>query len=221
MTNLKQINSKNFNEIFTITERNKVVNSYKNTINLFEEKMNMNYFSSPQNYSPYKIFCGEIPFEIPLMEDMSRVNICSLDYISTLNEKHIILDYACGTGDFVYYANKFFKTYGFDRWKQIPKEATLYHLNDLNINETHIIDYEEIKNIKPTIINVSGYWLEDIELYNLDSVKYILSDPLYNSGRVKNEGVYFYNGNNWNNVPENFNFKKILSYPVMDVYKKI
>ena len=89
MSNLKQINSKNFNEIFTITERNKVVNSYKNTINLFEKKINMNYFNAPQNYNPTNIFCGEIPSEIPLMEDMSRVNICSLDYISTLNEKHI------------------------------------------------------------------------------------------------------------------------------------
>ena len=218
---LRHIDSDKFNKLFKLSDREDVVSSYDKTLNTFSDKINLNYFKAPQNYSPYLMFCGEMNRDIPLLKDLSRVNMCSLDYLSTLEGEHVIVDYACGMGSFIYYANNFFKTYGFDRWAQLPKEAAEAHLVDLNVNEDSLIDYNTIKTIEPTIINIAGYWIEEKELYALDSVKYILSDPLYNSGRVKHEGVYHYKDNKWAGEPEDFGFEKIVSYVALDVYKKV
>jgi len=217
---IKNIDVQSFNILFSIRDRLRVCESRKNVFNT-SEKINMNYFQDPFNYPPQKTFLGELPLDIPVMKDLSKVNMCSLDFISKIKGNHVVLDYACGLGSFVYYSNIFFKTYGYDKWAQIPKHFTEKHLNNLDISSEVLIKKEHIKNINPTIINVSGFWIEDVQLYGLDSVEYILSDPLYNSGRIKGEGVYFYKGDGWDNSPDKYGFTKIFSYPALDVYRKI
>lgn len=216
MSELKHVDSNNFNRLFSLDEREKVKNSKKK---ILDDISGYNkYFDNVSSYKPYSIFCGEI-LDIPKLNDISKPNICGLDFLSKLQGDHIVLDYACGIGSFLYYSNKFFTTYGYDNWNQISKMSSINHLEDLNISSDSLIDYKDIEKIKPTIINVAGYWIEDIELYKLDSVQYILSDPLYNSGRINGEGIYLYK-KSWDNFPEKFNYKKIISYPALDIYAK-
>ena len=180
MSELKHVDSNNFNRLFSLDERekSKIVKKILDDISGYNK-----YFDNVSSYEPYSIFCGDI-LDIPKLNDISKPNICGLDFLSKLQGDHIVLDYACGIGSFLYYSNKFFTTYGYDNWNQISKMSSINHLEDLNISSDSLIDYKDIEKIKPTIINVAGYWIEDIELYKLDSAQYILSDPLYNSGEL-------------------------------------
>ena len=163
MTELREVDSKSFNQVFNLTERNIVKASKDKVLN--NSEYNKNYFDNVSSYKPYNIFCGQI-LDVPEMNELSKTNICSLDFLSNLEGNHTVLDYACGIGSFIYYSNKFFKTYGYDNWCQISKNTAKNHLNDIGINSDRIIEYKDIEKIKPTVINVAGYWIEDIELYN-------------------------------------------------------
>ena len=118
MTELREVDSITFNKIFTLSERNIVKTSKDVTLKYDDSEYNKNYFDNISNYKPYNIFCGP-NLNIPNINELSKVNICSLDFLSNLKGNHIVLDYACGIGTLIYYSTKFFKTYGFDNWSQV------------------------------------------------------------------------------------------------------
>ena len=51
-------------------------------------------------------------------------------------------------------------------------------------------------------------------------LEYVLSDALYNSGRVKGNGIYHYLPH-WNSTPENLGLQLVESFQYLDVYKVV
>ena len=83
---------------------------------------------------------------------------------------------------------------GYDDYSQPPAEAISYFCDQINLDpESKLIKLEDIYSWQPTILSVCGIWIKDIEIYNLETIKILLSDTLYNSGSIENEGVFYYN----------------------------
>jgi len=218
---IEEIDRVKFEKMFSHSERELVCSAHTLVVNEFFSTTNTNFFSDPSIYEPYLKYFDIPNFKLPVKKDLSRPAMSSLYFLNNIVKgEHRVLDYACGISGFLVYASKKFPTKGFDRWVQISKEACEKFLIQNNLDPNSIIiDFEEISSFQPTILNVSGFWVEDIELYNLDSLEYVLSDPLYNSGAIPNEGCYFYN-KYFENFPEKFGFSLLKRFPYLDVYRK-
>ncbi len=80
-----------------------------------------------------------------------------------------------------------------------------------------MLKIRSVQLMKPNVLSICGIWVQDLALYELESVKVLLSDPLYNSGAVAGQGVYHYDPN-WENRPELFGFTLVSRLPALNIY---
>jgi len=131
-----------------------------------------------------------------------------------------ILDFASGLSGFPIYATEFELVKAYDNYSQIPLDgiynfhAACGHKNSLLIRK------EEIHLFNPNIISVFGFWLSESWIYDLPSVQIIISDSLYNSGSIKGEGIFHYLGEKAQ-TPEDFGYRKVLQFPLVDIYVRL
>ena len=213
----RTIAPESFRSLFVDEERERISTIFSSVIERWAETTNTNYFAAPQSYDPYERFLGNTHEGLELLPDLSRPNMSSLYFLSQLEGEHVVLDYACGVSGFLHCAQRFAPTFGFDRWVQVPREACSEFLDATGTPSDRLVDLDEIPSLAPTILNVAGYWIEDLDLYALPSVQYVLSDTLYNSGSVEGEGVHYYL-NDWNGTPDHCGFRLQDRYPALDVF---
>ena len=218
LKSLSEISPAQFEQVVPHNERLRVAAAYDRVLQQHKDELNYNYFKAPQLYDPYTSHVGPINQNLTLLPDLSRCNMSAVYFLNQLSGDHIVVDYACGMSGLIHYASQRFQAYGFDRWVQIPRHCAAAFLRELGHSVDRLIDYEQIAQVQPTIINVAGFWLEDIELYSLPSLKYVVSDTLYNSGLVPGEGVFFYQPG-WQHTPECMGLRKVFQFPGIDIYE--
>lgn len=216
-------------KIFTSEFRNTLSAAYEAAI-FDQTEINSNFFLNPASYKPYFDFLGDPLDLVQFVDKVSPVTSAMINYLALMDNKasHKVLDYACGIPVLVHCSSMIgFQSCGFDRWIQLRKSVAATFLNQISerlekapqTGEALLIDsLQELVEFSPTIICVSGFWIEDIELYNLSSLEYVLSDPLYNSGRVKNQGIYHYKPE-WQFTPKEMGLSLVESFQYLDVYK--
>ena len=221
-----------FNAFLADLPRSEVSALITKLVSTTSTDINSNFFLKPHKYQPYFDFIGPQDAEPNSFSDLSLVSMEVLRYLYDYsgNSEERVLDYACGIPTLSLYLQQLgFESRGFDRWIQIKKSVAQEYLletRDLDWkksfhSESQILDSKlEIYEWDPTIISVAGYWIEDLDLYQLPSLKYVLSDPLYNSGRIKGEGVYHYKPN-WQSTPDDLGLKLVSSKKYLDIYERV
>jgi len=218
--NYMQYNKKQFETILPLKTRSKVIFAQKKVFNKFKSKLNYNFFKSPHLYNETYQKYLDIPYRyLNFRRDLS---LAAMDVIYYLGRKKIknlrLLDYGCGLSGIIKYGQKYGNVKGFDNYTQIPEEEIKYFYNILKIDtKTKLVNLQEIIKWKPNVISVCGAWVSHLELYKLNSIKILLSDRLYNSGAVRNQGVFYYKSS-WSDYPEKFGFSLKKKLPVIDVY---
>jgi hypothetical protein len=118
----------------------------------------------------------------------------------------------------VKYASAYRQAKSFDNFNQVSKETIEYFYKRINLDPAKtLLSIEGVLKYKPNVMSVCGNWVSDLSLYEQPSLKFLLSDTLYNSGRIKGQGVYYYN-KFWKTPPEKFGFKLIAQVPLLDVF---
>lgn len=232
------ISHQKFAELFlNKLPRSKIEASMLTAIKNSDHEMNTGYFLNPAGYQPYFTYLGESLDINSENHELSLVSIEILRWLWEVNDKsrHRLLDFACGIPTLLLCANEMgIDSRGFDRWKQIPESVAVDFLeivkrgknsgwpleNEPPLASSLLNSIDEVKSYSPTIISVASYWIEDLELYELPNLEYVLSDALYNSGRVKGNGIYHYLPN-WNATPEDLGLQRVESFQYLDVYKVV
>jgi len=107
---------------------------------------------------------------------------------------------------------------GFDSFVQISERALSHFIATIGLGPHKVLlNIDLVLLWKPNVLSVCGIWVQDLALYDLESVKVLLSNPLYNSGAVAGQGVYHYDLD-WKNRPEHFGFILASRFPALDIY---
>ena len=199
-------------------KRREVVKAQIDTFEKYKKELNQNFFSAPQDYSPYDTFLGDTHDHLDMRNDLSKPAYDSLEWIenNVYNQRLKLLDYGCGLSGLIHYAREFGETKGYDNFLQVPKEAVEYFHDKIGL-QNGLIDFDEIEAYQPNVMSVCSLFVQEPELYNISSIEIILSDTLYNSGSIQGEGCYHYKPD-FDTPPEKFGFVFQEKIRTIDVY---
>jgi hypothetical protein len=216
---VESFTKKQFNKIIPFKKRIEVIEKQRETVNKFGDKINRNFFLNPETYNPYIKFLGKTHEHLNLGQDLSRPAMSVVYYLSKYYSNNLrLLDYGCGLSGLLKYGDDYGEVRGYDNFSQLPRKAIEYYCKSLGLDpKVKLINLKDIEAWKPNVVSVCGIWIEEIDIYGLESIEVLLSDPLYNSGQIENEGVFYYNPK-WENFPEKFGFRLYKRLAALDVY---
>lgn len=203
MKNNLVFNSSEFKNAFPNKVRFETFKSLFNTIiKWIDEHPEDDFFNSNFNklfiMNPTYLMCrdkhcklmqNDIDVELLQYHDLFLPNIYALWFLSLWSQwlpenraKERVLDYACGVGVFMRYADHLgYDVFGYDSWDATPKALAENFLKNFGLDRRLINNYEDIfSGLKDTtILSVMGWYVKDQRFYEIPTLKFLLLDAKY------------------------------------------
>lgn len=126
-----------------------------------------------------------LPKEIPIIDDLSPVNIAVLDWLLEMDfdKGTVIADIPCGLGNLMFYLREmgFPEIWGYDNWSQIERERAVHFLTLCGM-QAHLVDLPTILEKPVDILACIGLyfdWISPSIVPLIAKSKYVLVDTSY------------------------------------------